>query len=299
MKNTVLLICAVLTVNTVAAVCPAWNENSVYNQGDDVCYNNQAYEVAPNVYNISGYDYRPDGPYAHFWQATDDCDCEEPQQTPWLPSTNGIYYTGGNVGIGREPDSDYELDVAGDAKIEDVLYTEIIRATNTISVWVQGTSRFAHMDTNEIYIQNGMARKTRIKADQTEIYEAGKGTTYLRAGDITTPELNAGVVNTDEIKVNGELFAKQVTVTLDAFPDYVFSPSHKLKSLSEIEEYIEKYGMLPGMPSESEVKAEGVELGELNVKLLEKIEEMTLHLINLEKKNNALEARIKEIEKKK
>lgn len=75
MKNAILILSLFAVVNTFADVCPDWNENTVYNQGDDVCYSNQPYEVAQSVYNISGYDFRPDGPFSHFWQPSDDCNC--------------------------------------------------------------------------------------------------------------------------------------------------------------------------------------------------------------------------------
>jgi len=288
MKNTVLLICAVLTVNTIAGVCPAWNETAVYNQGDDVCYNNQAYEVAPNVYNISGYDYRPDGPYAHFWQATDDCDCEEPQQKLWMPRSNDIYNTNtGGVCIGgvqTSPGVKFEVDGKSrfndDIKIQDMdgKYAEI----KSVGFRIEDPVNNASLHFNTL---------------QNEIVVSSRGlSTLISPASVTTDNIHASSVFAEGMNINGELTAKQVTVTLDAFPDYVFSPSHKLKSLPEIEAYIREHGTLPGMPSESEVKAEGVDLGKLNVKLLEKIEEMTLHLINLEKKNKTLEKKVSILE---
>lgn len=128
----------------------------------------------------------------------------------------------------------------------------------------------------------------------------------LTANDITAlgdiactgegSKLSASVLEVSQAKVHGKLFAKEVTVTLDIFPDYIFSESYPLKSLAEIEEHIKRHGTLPGMPSEKEVKENGVNLGGLQIKLLEKIEEMTLHMIKMQKRIDELEA--KQSEKK-
>jgi hypothetical protein len=69
----------------------------------------------------------------------------------------------------------------------------------------------------------------------------------------------------------------------------------KLKSLGEVEEYIAKNGHLPGVPSEETVLKEGVSLGEMDAILLQKIEEITLYLIELKKENEALKAEIKSL----
>lgn len=71
-----------------------------------------------------------------------------------------------------------------------------------------------------------------------------------------------------------------------AWADYVFDENYDLMELSKVEEYISKNGHLPGVPSAEEVYKNGIELAEMNKILLEKIEELTLHVIELEKKIN-------------
>ena len=85
------------------------------------------------------------------------------------------------------------------------------------------------------------------------------------------------------LAVNGTIKAKKVNVTLSGFPDYVFKPGYSLLSLSQTEAFIKENGHLPGVPTEKEVMEQGIDLGQLNVIMLEKIEEMTLHIIELEK----------------
>lgn len=91
--------------------------------------------------------------------------------------------------------------------------------------------------------------------------------------------------------VNGEILAKSVRVNTGSeyWPDYVFSSDYELMSLDDLENYIEDNKHLPGIISAEEVGSQGdVDLGEMNVKLLEKIEELTLYIINLQKQIDEL-----------
>lgn len=77
----------------------------------------------------------------------------------------------------------------------------------------------------------------------------------------------------------------RVDVAADnGWADYVFEKDYKLMSLSEVEAYINENGHLPKVPSAEKVAEEGIDLAEMNKILLEKIEELTLHVIELEKK---------------
>ncbi|OQP67331.1 hypothetical protein A3860_02970 [Niastella vici] len=94
-----------------------------------------------------------------------------------------------------------------------------------------------------------------------------------------------------QLAVEGRIGAREVQVTLqNPFPDYVFDSKYKLKSLNNLENYINQNKHLPGIPSAADVeKNGGIELGKMNTKLLEKIEELTLHVIELNKKIEKLE----------
>ena len=115
-------------------------------------------------------------------------------------------------------------------------------------------------------------------------------------------EGNVGIggINTSscELAVQGTIGAREVIVTTDTFPDYVFSKEYKLTPLDQVEDYILENQHLPGIPPSDEVKKNGISVGKMQVKLLEKIEELTLHMIALEKRNKMLEARIKEMGKR-
>lgn len=90
----------------------------------------------------------------------------------------------------------------------------------------------------------------------------------------------------DKLSVNGNIRAREIKVETQYWPDYVFAKDYLLPSLKEMERHIKEKGHLEGIPSATEVKNNGVDLGEMNAKLLQKIEELTLHLIEKEKKDN-------------
>ena len=82
---------------------------------------------------------------------------------------------------------------------------------------------------------------------------------------------------------NGNLKVKHLKVTLTDWPDYVFGGDHALMPLGELEAYIGEHQHLPGIPTAAEVEQEGADLGEMNRLLMEKVEELTLYIIDLQK----------------
>jgi len=89
-----------------------------------------------------------------------------------------------------------------------------------------------------------------------------------------------------KLAVNGKIRAHEIKVEIANWPDYVFAKDYQLPTLLETEKYIKTRGRLPGIPSVEDVKVNGVDLGDMNSKLLQKIEELTLHLIEKEKELN-------------
>jgi hypothetical protein len=99
------------------------------------------------------------------------------------------------------------------------------------------------------------------------------------------------------LTVDGKIVAKTVVATSLNWADFVFDSNYKLTSLKETEEYIKQNHHLPSMPSEAEVKANGVDLGDMDAKLLEKIEVLYLHVIEVDKKNEEQQKKIEVLEK--
>lgn len=97
---------------------------------------------------------------------------------------------------------------------------------------------------------------------------------------------------TEKLHVNGKIRTAQNT-----WADFVFSKNYDLPSLKQVENQIEEYGHLFGIPSEKEVVAEGYIIGDMDAKLLQKIEELTLYLIEQNKKIEELEKKVRQLEK--
>jgi hypothetical protein len=115
---------------------------------------------------------------------------------------------------------------------------------------------------------------------------------------------NVGIGTTDpkgyKLAVAGKAIAEEVTVKLQAnWPDYVFEPTYQLSPLDSIKTYIDKNKHLPEVPSAKEMEKNGVNLGEMNMLLLKKIEELTLYVIEAKKENEVLRTRVEKLESKK
>lgn len=90
----------------------------------------------------------------------------------------------------------------------------------------------------------------------------------------------------NKLSVNGKIKTQEVIVSANGWPDFVFKKSYDLPTLKEVEEHINTKGHLKDIPSEKEVIENGFLLGEMDSKLLQKIEELTLYTIEQEKQIN-------------
>jgi hypothetical protein len=113
---------------------------------------------------------------------------------------------------------------------------------------------------------------------------------------------NIGIGTTDpkgyKLAVAGSAIAESVTIKLQGnWPDYVFNPAYNLPPLSDVKTYIDKNQHLPDIPSEAEVVKDGVNLGEMNKLLVKKVEELTLYLIQQNKKLEQQQIQIDKLSK--
>jgi hypothetical protein len=105
---------------------------------------------------------------------------------------------------------------------------------------------------------------------------------------LTIDKGNVGIGTTNpnnKLDVNGTIHSKEVKVDLLGWSDFVFKKEYKLATLEEVEKHINEKGHLENIPSEEEVLKNGINLGEMNAKLLQKIEELTLYMIEMKKDN--------------
>ncbi|MGV7106693.1 hypothetical protein [Flavobacterium sp. U410] len=227
---------------------------------------------------------------------------------------NGNSFFSGRLLIGNTPDLDDNTTNWG-IKMDkpfvianDIFPLIRVYSTNSGSV---GEGNFA-VATGDYYFSNvSRAGDVILKAHT----EGSLIISNSREGDIkftTTPDFPTSsdqirmIINKDgdigigtdtpdaKLAVNGLIHTKEVKVDLTGWPDYVFDEKYDLPSLDEVEEYIQKNGHLINVPSAEEVEEEGVKLGEMIKIQQEKIEELTLYIIELKREIEKL----KNIEKK-
>lgn len=139
-----------------------------------------------------------------------------------------------------------------------------------------------------IYSHTGYNGKIGTESNHNLTFTAGYWNdvmTLTTAGNVGIGTLLPG----EKLSVNGNIRAREIKVENGNWPDYVFTRDYQLPTLQETEKHIKDKGHLPGIPSAAEVKANGVDLGGMNAKLLQKIEELTLHAIEQNKKIKNLE----------
>jgi hypothetical protein len=228
----------------------------------------------------------------------------------------------GKTGIGTQPHATDALAVGGIARIQ--------QATNP-----NNTVRISHNGTNAVLETNGNSLVVRNQAGMVSIDRIGSGNNFLRLGhDGTNAYMETGGganaqlnVNAQSAKtvsfggdvlvanrigvgttnffegnreykfvVNGHIRAKAAHI-YPAWADYVFAPDYKLMPLGEVEKYIAIHGHLPNMPSSEKVEADGIDVGEIQAKTLEKVEELTLYILEMKRENESLKAEVKALRK--
>jgi hypothetical protein len=135
--------------------------------------------------------------------------------------------------------------------------------------------------------------------DYTDIKVAGSlfNSAFMRinkAGNVGIGTIN--IDSTFRLSVNGKIRAKGLKVESGNWADFVFEPGYKLRTLTEVENFIHANKHLPEVPTSDQVKKEGTDVGEIQALLLQKIEELTLYIIDQDKKVKALEEKNKTLQ---
>jgi hypothetical protein len=112
-------------------------------------------------------------------------------------------------------------------------------------------------------------------------------------------KIGIGTTSPDQqLTVKGKVHAEEVIIDLSVpAPDYVFEKAYDLESLDEVKSYIEQNKHLPDVPSAKEFEKNGITLGEMDMLLLKKVEELTLHLIKMNERLNALQQENEELKR--
>ena len=251
------------------------------------------------------------------------------QSAVWLPqnATSGnIYYNGGNVGIGTASpqttlqvrtgvdqnfwvygpltmSSGITLDAVNDAVSSNVpleFHASVFDFTEG-NVGIGTTTPGVTLDVFAPAGNGNAARFTGYAPTSAWaaviVAQANGGFGIYDTSAKTYFAGNVGIGTTTPahlLHVAGVIGAEEVIVSATG-ADYVFQPGYHLKPLAEVSEFIKEHQHLPDIPSAKEVQEKGVSLGEMQTKLLAKIEELTLHQIELEEQNRELQQQNREI----
>lgn len=195
----------------------------------------------------------------------------------WSASGTMIYYNDGKVNLGTTTPTWAKMAIQSSSYSEDYLIFKT-PTTNT---------QFRFMSPND-------QKMELVPFDHTTSTAHWGAFTMMRNGNIgigtETP--------TSKLAVNGTIKAKEIIVSTNSthWPDYVFEDDYKLMSIKELENYIKLHKHLPNIPDAEVVEVEGISLGEMQKLQMEKIEELTLHLIVKDKQIEDLSQKLRNLE---
>ncbi len=230
----------------------------------------------------------------------------------WLYNFDGDLYANlrvSKVGIGTtRPNKALEVchnDSTGGIRINQmdtlIKKSEIEFCVHGVEKWAVGND-INPSRPNSFFIWNQTRHKTEFYIDPNGM--TGIGTSWPRAtldveGSFTTMRAGIGTDppalsdSTWKLFVEGGIKAREIKVTIQSFSDYVFDDDYSLMNIYDLETFLQNNHHLPGIPSAEEVDRDGgVELGSMQTKLLEKIEEQSLYIISLQKQIDELKSMI-------
>ena len=209
---------------------------------------------------------------------------------PLLVFSQNVFPSSGNVGIGRSNPKEI-LDMEGNFRIlGNTFYSMSPGTSNGIYFFRDGAASATGTNSFGLEINDDIDTGNHLLSLKT----AGK----LRLTIISNGNVGIGTTEPDaKLAVNGNIHAQEVKVDMDGWPDFVFEENHQLPNLEEVQQYIKEHGHLENIPSANDVEENGISLGQMNARLLQKIEELTVYTIEQDKQLKHHEIREKELQK--
>lgn len=204
-------------------------------------------------------------------------------QTPtgaiWRPGTVALGFEPA-AGGGKKPLLEIQRPLSGE---EDILLS--LRST-----FRDATATVLQADTKRVYL-GGAASRTDLVPDGVFDLAVGRGIA------VGVNNLTERLPTDYKLVVGGKILAEEVRIKqIKDWADFVFQPDYQLKSLPEVEGFIKTHRHLPDIPSTVEAEQQGIGLGDMQAKLLRKIEELTLHAIEQHKTIERLQGRLHRLE---
>ena len=177
------------------------------------------------------------------------------------------------------------------------IYSTVGVSSNTWAGYFNGRVQIASGQdasySNDGYLQIGSKTGLNIVYDNNEILARNNGSaaTLIMQNDGGAVSIGGGTAAGYILTVDGKIMGEELKIqTSSAWPDYVFADDYNLKTIEEYEAAIKAENHLPGIPSAAEVESEGLMVGDMQKRQMEKIEELALYVIQLNKRLNEVEA---------
>jgi len=224
----------------------------------------------------------------------------------WQNNNSNIYYNGGNVGIGTNSPPDpltINTSTPGDwlTSSKGKLYV----GDGVGSWWIMGGKGnngfgYNNIASNSYLTDNWYRRENTKETWIMSNYITNNNSGYFRIFH-ADPQSTSSISNLrtffsidsyGNTKIDGSLAVKELKVKSNVWADYVFSDNYKLQSLASLEDYIKTNKHLPNIPSSEEVSRNNISVSEMLKLQMEKIEELTLYIIQKDKEVKDLQLQV-------